>query len=241
MSNEVESLAKDSQGAAPGDSAAERWLELCLLLSFAFSGYFLNSLYMHRHGHSIVHFGSKEILSFGIFQEGISLALVWYLLSRRKLQWKDIGLRWSVRDLFSGTVVAAASYGAYWATYHLLIVIHNAYFSSLRFTAEQTAPYGRPPLISVLFCLLNPFFEELIVRAYLMTEVQALTGSWMLAVGISTVLQASYHTYLGWPVAISYAIGFLVFSIYYAHQRRVTPLILAHGFFDTYWIVLGLI
>jgi membrane protease YdiL (CAAX protease family) len=241
MSNEVESRTNDSQVAAPGYSAAERWLELCLLLAFALGWYLLDSAYFHRHGHSMDHSGPREILAFGILQEIASLVLLKYVLSRRKVGWKDIGLRWSIRDLLTGSGVAMVSYGAYWATYHLLIVIHNAYFSSLRFTAEQTAPYGRPSLISVLFCLLNPFFEELIVRAYLMTEVQALTGSWMLAAGISTVLQASYHIYLGWPVAISYAIGFFVFSIYYAHQRRVTPLILAHGFFDTYWIVLGLI
>ena len=180
-------------------------------------------------------------MGFGIFQEAISLVLLWYLLSRRKLGWRGLGFGWSLRDLFSGTVVAMVSYGAYWGTYHLLIAIHNAYFSSLRFTAEQSAPYGRAPLIMVPFCLLNPFFEEVIVRAYLMTEVQALTGSWILAAGISTVLQASYHIYLGWPVMISYAMQFLVFSIYYAFQRRVTPLILAHGFFDTYWIFLSLI
>jgi len=88
--------------------------------------------------------------------------------------------------------------------------------------------------------LLNPFFEELIVRAYLMTEIGELTGSWILAVGVSVVFQAGYHIYYGWPVAVSLGFQFLVFALYYAKTRRAAPIILAHGIFD-FWALIRLL
>jgi len=87
-------------------------------------------------------------------------------------------------------------------------------------------------MMAIPVFLLNPFFEELIVRAYLMTEIGELTGSWILAAGLSTALQFSYHLYYGWEGALSLSFQFLVFSIYYANTRRAIPVILAHGFFD---------
>ncbi len=79
---------------------------------------------------------------------------------------------------------------------------------------------------------MNPFFEELIVRAYLMTEVRTLTGSWILSAALSVVVQSSYHLYYGWGGAIALSFLFLAFSIYYARTQRATPIIIAHGIFD---------
>ncbi len=91
--------------------------------------------------------------------------------------------------------------------------------------------------MAIPYSLLNPFFEELIVRAYLMTEVRALTGSWMLATALSVVVQFSYHLYYGWEGAIALSFLFLVFSIYYARTQRATPIIVAHGIFDIWGLV----
>ncbi|MGO9543681.1 MAG: CPBP family intramembrane glutamic endopeptidase [Rhodomicrobium sp.] len=97
--------------------------------------------------------------------------------------------------------------------------------------------FGRPSIMAIPYSLLNPFFEELIVRAYLMTEVRALTGSWMLATALSVVVQFSYHLYYGWEGAIALSFLFLVFSIYYARTQRATPIIVAHGIFDIWGLV----
>jgi membrane protease YdiL (CAAX protease family) len=86
----------------------------------------------------------------------------------------------------------------------------------------------------VPFALLNPFFEELIVRAYLMTEVADLTGSSALAVAASVLFQWSYHLYYGWAGATSMAFMFLALSLYYARSRHALPIIVAHAFFDIY-------
>lgn len=241
MPSEVESPPKESPIAAPGCSTVRRWFELCVLLLISFGASLLNSVYFYRHGRTIFHIRQDELWGFGIIQEVVSLALLWYVLSRRKAGLKDLGLRWSIRDLLSGPVIAIVSYGAYWGTYHLLLAIHSAFLASSRFTPEPSASYGSLSPLYILLMLLNPFFEELIVRAYLMTEVHALTGSWILAAGLSTLLQTSYHIYYGLPVMTSLALGFLVFSIYYARKQRATPLIVAHGIFDIQGVLLCLI
>jgi membrane protease YdiL (CAAX protease family) len=92
--------------------------------------------------------------------------------------------------------------------------------------------FGHTDISAIPFFLVNPFFEELIVRAYLMTEVRALTGSATLAAAISVALQTTYHLYYGWEGALSLAFQFLVFAIYYAKTRKATPVIVAHGAFD---------
>ena len=88
------------------------------------------------------------------------------------------------------------------------------------------------PLAAIVFQLINPFFEELIARAYVMTKVRLLTNSVSKAVIASTLLQMSYHFYQGAPMAFSEGAGFLVFSIYYAKTNRITPIILAHLYED---------
>ena len=65
-----------------------------------------------------------------------------------------------------------------------------------------------------------------------MTEVKALTGSWILSAALSIALQSSYHLYYGWLGAITLSFQFLAFAIYYARTQRATPIIVAHGFFD---------
>lgn len=83
-----------------------------------------------------------------------------------------------------------------------------------------------------LVLCINPFFEELIVRAYLMTEVKRLTNRGMAAILVSTVVQTSYHFYQGGAAAIAHGATFLAFSFYYAKTNRIWPVILAHLYSD---------
>src|SRR5438876_8427813 len=66
----------------------------------------------------------------------------------------------------------------------------------------------------IVFFLINPWYEELIARAYLMTESFFLLGEKDAAVLLSVILQTSYHLYQGIPAALSIASIFLVFSLY---------------------------
>ncbi len=80
----------------------------------------------------------------------------------------------------------------------------------------------------------GPFYEEMIARAFTMSEVEALTGSAGLAIAASVLLQTSYHLYLGLPNALAAGAAFLVSACYYARFRRVTPVILAHALWNLY-------
>jgi membrane protease YdiL (CAAX protease family) len=94
-----------------------------------------------------------------------------------------------------------------------------------------------PSLLAIPFAVMNPFFEELIVRAYLMTEIQALTKSRTLAIFLSTVVQTTYHLYYGWVRALSMMFLFLVYSLYYSRKQRILPVIVSHGILDLVGLV----
>jgi membrane protease YdiL (CAAX protease family) len=112
--------------------------------------------------------------------------------------------------------------------------LHNAMFSPAVTNPQTIHLLAHPSIMAIPFSLLNPFFEELIVRAYVMAEVFDLTGSLALAVILSVVVQVSYHLYYGWVGAIALSFQFALFALYYAHSRRILPVIVAHGFFDIY-------
>jgi len=174
---------------------------------------------------------------YGILQESIALLLLAYVLSRRSLRIKDLGMRWRLQDAGVGLIVACASYAAYLLGSMLVQSVHYAIYGNFAKFLGGRDFFAHPPATVIPFVLLNPFFEELIVRAYLMTEVQDLTGSSALAILVSVIVQFSYHLYHGWAGAISLSFQFLIFALYYARSRNISPVIVAHGLFDIYGIV----
>jgi membrane protease YdiL (CAAX protease family) len=93
--------------------------------------------------------------------------------------------------------------------------------------------------LSIAFICLNPFFEELIVRGYLMTEIVELGGSGGLSILISVAVQMSYHLYQGFTNGIVLTTVFAVFSIYFWRTRRLAPVVLAHLCVDAYALIRG--
>lgn len=90
------------------------------------------------------------------------------------------------------------------------------------------------------FVVLNPFFEEMLVRGYLMTELIDLRKSVVLAAVISLTVQTSYHLYYGVLGALMVGSGLSIFAIYFAKSRRLMPVILGHMFWDFITIFLKL-
>jgi membrane protease YdiL (CAAX protease family) len=167
-------------------------------------------------------------------QEATALRLLGYVLSRRGRKFADLGMRWSLRDVVVGLLVAGVSYAAYGLGHTLVQAVHHLVYGSLATGPTGKDFFAHPSVLAIPFSLLNPFFEELIVRAYLMTEVMELTGSSTLAVALSVGVQFSYHLYYGWVGAISLSFFFLVFALYYVRSRCALPVIVAHGFVDVY-------
>jgi membrane protease YdiL (CAAX protease family) len=241
VSNELTTVQEALPVEAPPEPMANekhlRWFELSMVLLISFGSALLNSLNIFTNGRSVVPNLQNSRWEFAIVQELGSLLLLGYVLSRRQLRFRDLGLRWSLRDLGNGLIVAVAAYLAYVVGYYLVYalptVVHG--YKPGGFTAREM--FGHPSLMAIPLFLLNPLFEELIVRAYLMTEVKALTGSWTLSAALSIALQFTYHLYYGWQGAITLSFQFLVFAIYYARTQRATPIIVAHGFFDIVGLV----
>ncbi len=215
----------------------QRWFEVALVMSVAFSGSLATSVFVLRNGPGAVTQLSSFRMLVGLIHEVTCLFLLGYVLSRQSRRFRDIGLTWSLRDVGVGLVVAVVSLASYWLGAVALNIIHYAIFRSPVMDHSPREIFGSVGAAVIPFILLNPFFEELIVRAYLMTEIMDLTGSAMLAIATSVLLQASYHLYYGWFGALSLSFQFLIFAIYYATRRRALPLIVAHGFFDLYGLM----
>ena len=234
MADSESSLVADAQatGIIVQTEKRRRWLEVALVLIIAFGNSLLYSLFSLRNG--APHDPSVSSVKYAalIVQQASTLPLLGYVLSRRGLSFRSIGLRWAPLDVGVGTILAITSYVVYGFGYAFIGTFHHAMLG-----ADATARnvFGHPSVVfAIANCLLNPFFEELVVRAYLMTEVVELTGSTLSAVILSVLVQFSYHLYYGWAGAISLSFQFLIYALYFAHWRRAVPIIIAHGFFDVY-------
>ena len=213
-----------------------RWFELVLVLLVAFGSSLTNSVHFltHESGHWPAFTNERWV--FSAIHEFTCLALLGYVLHRRNLGIGDLGLKWSVNNVGIGICLFAGASVAHSLGLWLIQVGQQITTGSFVTPVRPSEIFGHASLLAFLFALLNPFFEELIVRAYLMTEVSKLTGSMSLAALVSVLFQASYHLYYGWTGAAALMVLFGVFAAYYARTRNVTPIIVAHLLFD----VLGL-
>lgn len=233
----TEAVPASRQDSPETGKSLLRWLELFLVLLVSFGNFFLSSLNLFAGGKSYTYSSLNLRWIIPLIQEATALLLLGYVLARRGLRIRDLGLRWSWRDIGSGALLTLAAYAAYVVGYDLVLFFHKLIFSSAARGTSAGEIFGYPSIMMLVFVLVNPFFEELIVRAYLMTEIKALTGSWVLAVLVSAAVQTAYHLYYGSTVAIALGCQFLAFSIFFARTRKATPLVVAHGVFDLIGVV----
>jgi membrane protease YdiL (CAAX protease family) len=236
MSADDTSISAPHASEAPLDSGPvetrRRWFELLLVLLVAFGGSILNSFYILKSNQGEYPYRHSSGWAAALLEEVSSLLLLAYVLSRRKKRIRDLGLRWSFRDLAVGLGVAVLALAAYYLGFTIVRALQHVFLSTAPVAHTPREVFGHPSLMAIPLIALNPFFEELIVRANLMSEIKALTNSWTLAAALSVIVQASYHLYYGWTGALSLAFQFLVCSIYYARTKKATPLVFAHGLLD---------
>jgi membrane protease YdiL (CAAX protease family) len=212
----------------------QRLVDLLLVLAIAFSQSLVLSVYLvvsRDHLPDGPSFVKVRVLD-GILTEVIALALLICLISRQGRSLRDIGFQFAWKDIPRTILLSIVSYASYYILYYLLYWVF--WLAGTHATGPANVEflhYGRQGwnlLVMIPFSILNPFFEELIVRAYLITEVEYLTGKTWLAVLISVVLQSSYHLYQGVFSALAIGGGFLIYSLYFAKVRRITPVIFSH-------------
>jgi membrane protease YdiL (CAAX protease family) len=168
----------------------------------------------------------------GITMEVISLALLAYVVRQNRGKWADFGLVFRLSDIPYGIllwVVALFSYSVASPS-----VLSYCEMLGWHRVAAYVPGFRLGGFLALSYVISSPIFEEMIVRAFVMTETLALTGSSGLAVLVSVLLQTSYHLYQGIPYALSAAVIFLVFSVYYARTRRIVAIMTAHFIWDLY-------
>jgi len=231
-----------TQTNSPHGGRRLRLLELLLVVWIAFSGSLLTSFYagfLHPDA-SLSNGGLSLRTGIAILNQIGPLALLAYVLLRQGRGLRDIGfcLSWKAIPV-SVALFGAASLASYpWGMllgfcYHLVtgsrLHLHHA---NTEFLHGPDRGWSLPLLL--IYVLINLFKEELIARAYVMSEVRFLTGHAWAAVAASVGLQVCYHFYQGVFAALSYVALFLVFALYYARTRLILPVILAHLYFDLF-------
>ncbi len=149
----------------------QRWFEVFLVLAVALLRPLVNSIYILSHGASAMPQITNLRWSFGVIEEVVALLLLGYVLSRRKLSFKDLGLRWSIKDVGVGLLLGFGSYISYLFGSILLNRFIMAMFGHPLKAPSGSQFFGYPGIVAVPYLLFSPFFEEMIVRAYLMTEI----------------------------------------------------------------------
>jgi len=228
----AESLPPDRGAQESFVSTRKRAVGLFLVLAVAFLGSVVSSLSQVR---GAQHSYPDVLLNLQYFEtllhQLVSLCLLVYVVRQNRQRLEDLGLSFRWKDVAHGIIL----WGITGWSYRLLL----PYIVSLcEWLGWHRTPAYLPGsklgfgLLTLCFVVVNPVFEELTVRAFLMSETIALTGNTTLAVLFSFLLQTSYHLYQGIPYALALGLIFLVFSIYYARIRRIFPVLVAHFLAD---------
>lgn len=163
-------------------------------------------------------------------REAISLALVAYVIRQNRQKWADFGLVFRLSDIVFGIVLWLVALCCY--SIASPSILSACELLGWHRAAPFVPSFKLPGFLATIYVISSPVFEEIIVRAFVMTETRALTGSWVVAALVSVVLQTSYHFYQGVPYALSAAVLFIIFSAFYARTRRTVSVMLAHFIFD---------
>ena len=172
--------------------------------------------------------------------EVIALAVLWYVMTQQGTRWRDLGCSFKFLDPLTGLGLAVAGSMASGLAYYIVqIGFYSVTHHYLTPKSLHALVGYEVSAISLLFVCINPVFEELIVRAFVMSELKALGVAQWVAIAISIGLQISYHLYQGFLNVLALTAVFTLFSVYYAQKRRIMPVILAHFFYDLYALIRG--
>jgi membrane protease YdiL (CAAX protease family) len=215
----------------PSVSRSHRWIDLGLVLMVAFAISILGSIDKAFHPQPINYSNIRLVL--GLLDEAITLALFLVLFKRQGRHLQDIGFSFHWTDLPKAVGLTLAGFTAMWVMIATTRSVHLLMTSrAFHDDGPRSNFLGTSIWLVLPFLVLNAFFEEMIVRGYLMTELIDLRKSVVLAAVISLAVQTSYHLYYGVYGAVMVGCGLSVFAIYYAKSRRLMPVILAHMFWD---------
>mgnify|MGYP006307018729 CR=1 FL=1 len=207
----------------------ERIIDLLILLAVSWFSLIITSIYVFKTGNIIQYDNMSFNFAFQIYNKLLSLGVLLYILHKQRRNIKEIGLSFRLKDILHSILIITLVF----ITQLLVRIILNPFLgyidstpNNIEFIKTQISFWY------ILFIFINPWFEELIIRGYLMTEIKLFSKNIYLAVFVSVIIQSIAHLYQGYISVIFLTIMFLIFSIYFAKTKRIFPVILAHLFFD---------
>ena len=216
-----------------------RLIEFLIVIAVAFGSQIFTSVCIQLTGaelyynnqyakYPLIFFGGSIVLNLAI------IALVIYLIIRQGRNLKELGFSLLWKDFIISIVLA---FVAYIVTIFGGIILSKGYYMIIGMKLNlhpKNTEFLKAGinLWSVTAMLVNPFYEEIIVRCYIISEVKFLTNSVALALFLSVIIQSTYHLYQGFVPALLLTGMFTVFSLYYIKWQRIMPVILAHLYFD---------
>ena len=149
---------------------------------------------------------------------------------------RQVGLlfRRNGADIALGLAVTAASFATFFITAGLLSAFWPAAFEQLQDNSEQIEkmiPHWHPlALFALMFAV--ACYEEFLFRGILLTHLRRLSGSWIFAVLLSSVLFALMHSSQEAAAAIPLFATALVWSGFTIWRRSIVPAIIGHALFN---------
>jgi membrane protease YdiL (CAAX protease family) len=169
------------------------------------------------------------------------LAFIALLLRGRGLSFASLGLGRDGLDLDAIAVVplAAGAFAVSIATGLAVSVVTAAFHSKL---AEQEATarsavlldlVGGTPIASfVVAMIVTAAFEEVVFRGFLLPRLRLATGSWGIAIAVSSMAFGVGHFYEGRVAVLQTTALGVFFSLAFLRRRRLLPVVLAHALFN---------
>ena len=159
------------------------------------------------------------------------------IMKLRNVDWQRYGFRGfrPIGDILVAVGLAAIGYIAYYVCACSLLLAGFDFSTDTdalpRMTQDAHFSVGALCLVFVSSCA-NGFAEELAIRSYLITRLNELSGSKIVAAIVTTTLFAAYHSYQGrYGIVSAMAIG-SVFAIYFITAKRFWPIAIAHAILD---------
>ena len=158
----------------------------------------------------------------GIAVELLILGVVALILRARGWTLERLGLRFSWKAAAAGIPLFVIYLLLYWITATFVLLLFPAARTVWSFTYSLHAPYA----LMLVFIVINSFFEEVAVTAYVIESLRS-NGAGV-AITASTLLRFAYHLYQGPLGSLGIIPLGLLFAMLYWRSRSLWPLIVAH-------------
>lgn len=203
-------------------------VEFALVVGLAFGPFIASSLYhlFFMYGEPAI--TASQLRRLIIHEIVVSAAIGWFL---RERNWSAVrlGAVPSASDVPVGIGLAIAAYTAFFAVSMIGAFTVPALLASGRAGDLVGGTLDLPTVL--VASVVNPVFEETLVCGYVMTSLKSATTP-ATAVSVSAAIRLLYHLYQGPLAAFGVLPVGLVFTWWYAHTRRLWPIVIAHAILD---------